>query len=278
MSLNKVELEKSLFCAQLCHLVYESDLNTKHDKIFKVVGEIDVAKQFKYFDKVGIDTQAFVLEREDILFVVFQGTQSKWDWIANLIMRFKQKKEFGSYHTGFVSVSDLSFPFVGNHVLSVLKNYPHKKVVLTGHSLGGAMATMYAHILKQKHPSVSIESLITFGQPRCGNFRFAEYFNSLKLDYKRFVNSGDYIADVPLPFLRGLWSHAGLGFVLSDSGLSLDNTNYESNLSLRILTPLKALVLLKKTKTLNKETFKQLSSNHDMPLYIKRIEEEIARK
>lgn len=278
MSLNKVELEKALFCAKLCHLVYEPDLEVNHKKISDLVSGIDVDKQFKYFDKVGFDTQAFVLQSGDAVFVVFQGTQTKLDWLANLIVRFKRKAEFGSYHTGFITVSELSFPSVGKHLISVIKENPNRKVVLTGHSLGGAMATMYAHILKQKYPSVSIESLITFGQPRCGNFKFTEYLNSLNLNYKRFVNTGDYIADVPVPFLKGLWSHAGLGYVLTESEMLLDNVNYESNLSFRILTPLKAIYQLYKANKLNKESIKKISSNHDMPLYIQNLEKEIARK
>lgn len=283
MSLNKVELEKALFCAKLCHLVYESDLKVNHKKVSDVIGTIELAKIFKYFDNVGFDTQAFILERGDVVYVVFQGTQSKWDWLMNLILRFKKSEVFGSYHTGFISVSELSFPMIGNHLLSIVKNNPNKKVVLTGHSLGGAMATMYAHILKQKHQEVAIESLVTFGQPRCGNYKFTEYLNSLNLDYKRFVNTGDYIADVPFPFFRGLWSHAGMGYVLSDSNMLLESANYEANLPFRLWTPLSAafhILKLKKFKfkDVNKDEIKEISSNHDMPLYIKRLEEEIARK
>lgn len=97
-------------------------------------------------------------------------------------------------------------------------------------------------------------------------------------NYKRFVNTGDYIADVPVPFLKGLWSHAGLGYVLTESEMLLDNVNYESNLSFRILTPLKAIYQLYKANKLNKESIKKISSNHDMPLYIQNLEKEIARK
>jgi len=283
MSLSKADLEKAKFCAVLCHAVYDPDLHKNPKRILEVVKGIDTDKQFKTFEKVGFDTQTLVLEKDDTLYIVFQGTQSKWDWLANLILRFKRSEVFGSYHTGFITVSELSFPVVGNHVLSVLKTNPNKKVVLTGHSLGGAMATMYAHILKQKHPDVKIESLVTFGQPRCGNFRFSEYLNSLNIDYKRFVNQGDYIADVPLPIVRGWWSHAGIGFVLSDNEMLLDSTNYETTWSLRVWAPAVAFYQLLKAKKfkfkdLKKEEVKPISLNHDMPLYIKRIEEEIARK
>lgn len=283
MLLSKADLEKSKFCAELCHAVYDPDLHKNPKRILDVVKGIDIDKQFKTFEKVGFDTQAFVLEKDDILYVVFQGTQSKLDWLANLILRFKRSEKFGAYHTGFITVSELSFPIVGNHVLSFFKNNPNKKLVLTGHSLGGAMATMYAHILKQKYPNVAIDSLITFGQPRCGNFKFTKYFNSLNLDYKRFVNTGDYIADVPIPLWQGLWAHSGTAFVLSDAEMQLESVNYESNISFRYWVPLAAIFELLKTKNfkpkeIKKEDLKKISSNHEMSLYIKRIDDEIARK
>lgn len=283
MSLSKTELEKAKFCAELCHAVYDPDLHQNPKRILNVVSGIDTDKQFKYFGNAGIDTQAFVLKKDDTVFVVFKGTEKTWDWIVNLYLKFTNDMKVGSYHSGFMLASRLSFDEVGTHFISVLKAYPNSKVVLTGHSLGGAMATMYAYILKKDHPSIEIESVVTFGQPRCGNFKFTDYLNSLKLDYKRFVNKGDYIADVPIPFRRGLWSHSGTGFVLSDSAMLLESVNYESTISFHYLTPLIAIYQLLKSKNfkvkeIKKEERKKISSNHEMPLYIKRIEEEIARK
>ncbi|MES2803276.1 MAG: lipase family protein [Bdellovibrionota bacterium] len=278
MSLSKSDLEKAKFCAQLCDLVYEPNLDTNYSKVIGLLPNIEIKNHFKYFGMVGFDTQALVLQKDDTIYIVFKGTQKNYDWAVNAFLRFTKDLKFGNYHSGFKWASELSFPTIGSYFLSSLASNPRLKIVLSGHSLGGAMATMYAHIIKQKHPGVTIDALITFGQPRCGNFKFAEYFNSLKIDYKRFVNKGDYIADVPLPIWRGLWSHAGSGFVLSESALTVDNTNYESDLSFRILKLVKTYFLLRKMKTLNKETFKQLSSNHDMSLYLKHIDEEIARK
>lgn len=283
MFLSKSVLDHVKFCAELSRAVYAPELLLNPENIESVVGELDVERDFKYFSIEACDTQAFVLIKGDFVYVSFQGTQSLFDWLKNFCMELKGINDIGHHHTGFMSVTEESFPIVGEHLLSVLKNYPNKKIVLTGHSLGGAMATLYAFILKQKHPNVNIHSLITFGQPRCGDKPFSEHLNSLKLDYKRFVNTGDYIADVPPPSAIGKWSHAGLGFVLSDMEMFLESINYESQNSFRILSALRATYqLLKannyKIKGLKKEDLKKISSNHEMSLYIKRIEDEIARK
>ena len=282
MSLSKSELQHAKFCAELCHLVYDPDLKANPKRVHDIVSDVNVESDFKYFDVVATDTQALILVKDDLIYVSFQGTQSLLDWLNNAWLDLKGINDVGHHHSGFMDVSEKSFLIVGKHLLSLLEHRPNSKVVLTGHSLGGAMATMYAFILKQKHSGVNIHSVITFGQPRCGDKPFSEYLNSLNLNYKRFVNDGDYIADVPSPSKWGNWSHAGLGFLLAESEMSLENANYEASLPKRIWTTVVAVFQLLrvknfKIKELNKEELKKISSNHDMPLYIKRIEEEINR-
>lgn len=61
---------------------------------------------------------------------------------------------------------------------------PSCKIVLTGHSLGGAMATLAAKEIVASGKQVT---LVTFGSPRIGNDKFASMIASMKIPTRRFV-------------------------------------------------------------------------------------------
>jgi Lipase (class 3) len=72
-------------------------------------------------------------------------------------------------------------------------------VVLTGHSLGGALATLYVadHIAVQ--PSgITIPLICTFASPKVGDYDFAVKFNDLGVTSWRIVDEPDPIPMLPL--------------------------------------------------------------------------------
>lgn len=69
-------------------------------------------------------------------------------------------------------------------------------VVVTGHSLGAALATLYAAENALIH-KVPIRSLYTFASPKIGDDDFVKTFNNLSLDSWRVVNSRDLIPHLP---------------------------------------------------------------------------------
>lgn len=66
------------------------------------------------------------------------------------------------------------------------------QVTVTGHSLGAAMATLYAGL----HPE---DELITFGSPRVGDATFAALFRGTAM--RRYVDCTDTVTTVPPPLL-----------------------------------------------------------------------------
>ncbi|KXZ49775.1 hypothetical protein GPECTOR_19g226 [Gonium pectorale] len=73
-------------------------------------------------------------------------------------------------------------------------------VLLTGHSLGGALATLAAYELakeKKDHGRLFDISLYTYGAPRVGNQAFAEDFDARVTDAWRMVNPKDVVPRVP---------------------------------------------------------------------------------
>jgi len=87
---------------------------------------------------------------------------------------------------------------------------PNPRIVITGHSLGGAMAALCAarlglnESIKKHNTKVS---LLTFGQPRVGDAKFKDLFEakngSMNDGYLRVVNEQDIFARVPPK--SGIW-------------------------------------------------------------------------
>jgi predicted lipase len=67
--------------------------------------------------------------------------------------------------------------------------------VLTGHSLGGALAQLAAVELAQQGYNIS---LMTFGSPRVGDGTFANIINSLVSQNFRVTHWRDPVVHVPL--------------------------------------------------------------------------------
>lgn len=99
-----------------------------------------------------------------------------------------------------------------------VKNAPPIRVVITGHSLGGAMATLCAARLGNSEEMKRLgvkTSLITFGQPRVGDGNFKKLFdekettnNNVMDGYLRIVNEQDVFARVPPK--SGIWIPDGV--------------------------------------------------------------------
>ena len=75
------------------------------------------------------------------------------------------------------------------------------KVVISGHSLGGALATLCAASLAKEFKANVIEC-VTFGQPRVGDKDFVASLDAQSLHYARVVHGGDLFARVPT---SGFW-------------------------------------------------------------------------
>lgn len=74
------------------------------------------------------------------------------------------------------------------------------KVYITGHSLGGALATLCALAVKKENPAVQV-TCITFGAPRTGNIGFASLCDS-KFECWHVINEDDPIPRVPWFFYK----------------------------------------------------------------------------
>ncbi|GAQ84071.1 Triacylglycerol lipase [Klebsormidium nitens] len=98
---------------------------------------------------------------------------------------------------------------------NALRADPEAKVYITGHSLGGALAALFAGLLAAENDVMAerIGGLYTFGQPRIGDWSFAEYLhNKLNLPEQRYVRliyANDLVPRVPFNSSMHQYKHLG---------------------------------------------------------------------
>jgi len=91
--------------------------------------------------------------------------------------------------------------------LNFMEKYPGYSVLVTGHSLGGALASITATNLQRSLKGQREIYLVTFGQPRTGNSAYAEYVDKMLVNSSfRVVANKDLVPHVPLEII-GAYHH-----------------------------------------------------------------------
>lgn len=157
--------------------------------------------------------QAALVEHEDYLCMAFRGTDEISDWLDNA-NALPKRALFGSFHRGFCcSVEDIWQPLFD--VYQEFKSARARPLFITGHSLGGAMATIAASRLI--YDDLPFTSTYTFGQPRAMTLDTARIFNSdAKQRVFRFVNNNDIVTRVPTRTMG--YSHVGTMLYIAEDG------------------------------------------------------------
>ncbi len=194
--------------AQLANLVYQkksdTDQTPDQEEIINKLRDIDS----EYLSVYGFDknsAQAMVVSHKDFIGIAFRGTNEINDWLDNL-NAFPEIALFGKFHRGFYrSVEDL-WSDIKSHVEKIRQDLGKKPVFITGHSLGGAMASVAA--AKYIHKDEPFTSVYTFGQPRAMTRNTARTFNAEAGGrYFRFQNNEDIVTRVPARIMN--YSHVG---------------------------------------------------------------------
>lgn len=100
---------------------------------------------------------------------------------------------------------------------------PVRPTVVTGHSLGAALATLFV-VENDSKRKFDISTLCTFASPRVGNMEFVHLFNKLPIDSWRIVNSRDLVPKLPLkiPVLID-YEHVDAPYSFDSAGLAKNN-------------------------------------------------------
>lgn len=163
-----------------------------HEKEKKrLVSDLDIINMniVETFDSNG--TQAMLVENDRFYVLAFRGTEatSIADIKADLNGVTMQCESMGRIHTGFND----AFAEVHIDIYKCIEALDDDKpLFITGHSLGGALATVAAKKLKfKKH---GIAACYTYGSPRVGD---EEWMGGIKTPIYRIVNSADPVTMLP---------------------------------------------------------------------------------
>jgi hypothetical protein len=146
------------------------------------------------------DTHGYVgyLESQKKIFVVFRGSSSMANWYTNLDLRTipYEACEGCLAHEGFSYAHAQIKDQVYDSVKLLQKRFPAYNIAVVGHSLGGALATLTALDLIHNDFPKDIQ-LVTFGQPRVGNEKFALYASGLLTNPIRMTHFRDCVPHAP---------------------------------------------------------------------------------
>lgn len=173
-----------------------------------------------FFKEEG--TECYVANNDRFAIVVFRGSEitrkrEKSD-LNEMVADLKTDMDFrltdweqgGKVHRGFKEALEEVWPDLLPHISKIQEK--GCKIWVTGHSLGGALATLFAGRYG------NVRGVYTFGSPRVGNEVFKEH---LGVEIYRFVNNHDIVPRLPPP---GVYVHVGKLKFIDRDGVVRDTT------------------------------------------------------
>lgn len=195
------------FLAYKTGLAYRSPGKIRHDLLgldTKGRPYKEGIDQFAFFDtsqpgstvRYG-DTQAYVFVHQRTGYLIFRGTSSFSDWYTNLSLLLTTDtyaqlgtvpqtlvgSKYPARHTGFAIAWGSVAPDIKIWVEDQMRHHRIDKIVLSGHSLGGALAILGAHDFATNR-ICPVHAVITFGAPKVGGPDFKADYESPRLGLK----------------------------------------------------------------------------------------------
>ncbi|MEK4511335.1 lipase family protein [Paenibacillus sp. FSL K6-2524] len=189
------EEQWAIFLAAICGQTYSQFSNSDGSFVVPLNYVVCDTIQAKSINNVW-ESFGFILESPQEIIIAFRGTSSTPNWISNLIAsqkRIKYIKEDCLTHRGFTDI----YSSARSEIISALsKLSPSKTLYITGHSLGGALATLCAiDIAANTH--YTSPNLFTYGSPRVGDPAFAKVFSKYVPNSYRIANPFDIVTHAP---------------------------------------------------------------------------------
>lgn len=192
--MKSINWDTAVLCAKVSALAYEEPARMER---WLRANKIE-HKKLKFFEKDGAQAYGMHLNNGFVL-IAFRGTElNSWNDIRADIMAWSTSSEtVGRVHTGFKGELDK----LQSSILEWLGSLTDKRLLITGHSLGAAMASIFAARMSARNVDVE---LYTYGSPRVGNKEWAAQFDNIRA--YRFVNNNDVVTRVPFDIL---YEHVG---------------------------------------------------------------------
>lgn len=161
-----------------------------------------------YYERDGAQAYLFAGETDSVL--ACRGTEpNEWNDIrADANATSALAETVGKVHSGFKQEVDDLWPELEQALID-----NQNALWFTGHSLGGAMATICAGRCFLSHISSMPSGLFSYGSPRVGDKR---YINYCDINHIRWVNNNDIVTRVPPAWLG--FRHGGREMYLDANG------------------------------------------------------------
>jgi hypothetical protein len=227
-------VENTLYKFFPYHELYDTKLIEQNYKkefknVFGTDRKTDGGEPVGYFFKNNKQLNGFIYYNEKIrrLYLVFKGSSSFKDFIHDLkttpsdysklpFLSSLKTNDSGipNGHAGFASLIKDDVVNIISLLLSFTDKYNPDEIVITGHSLGGALSTVLAFCLGYAIKNREIElignpsiHLVTFGAPMIFSdylrVKFNELIDSNIMTYDRITNNGDIVVGIPPVFSHG---------------------------------------------------------------------------
>lgn len=214
----------ALRCARLSKEVYQSfSLEPRFSIGASLVPEL--------IEIAVTDTQLAIIpdSNQDIGYIVFRGSNAEQDWLTNFdfnqrsyewsnrskaayreavsdaavqVIRNREMTYPSAYaptskpikmHSGFVN----AYLSARDRVHDAVKRSGLSRWLITGHSLGGALANLCGLDLQYNFSPDVVPQVYTFGAPKVGNGAFVDSYNERVPDTFRFVYGNDLVSGLP---------------------------------------------------------------------------------
>ncbi|MCL7038790.1 hypothetical protein MKW94_020946 [Papaver nudicaule] len=187
-------------------------------------------------------TQAFMLrdkrsDDEDLTVVSFRGTEmfDSDAWSTDVDISWYELSNVGKVHGGFMKALGLqkkqgwpkeivqttsrpqvAYYHIREKLRKIIQENEKAKFIVTGHSLGGALAAIFPVILAYHGETEllqRLEGVYTFGQPRVGDQKLAEFMeeqmNLHNVRFLRYVYGNDMVPRLPYDDKTFMFKHFG---------------------------------------------------------------------
>ena len=161
------------------------------------------------------DTQAFITHHDELILIAVRGT---YELIADGLrdadaLQVPFQDTDSKVHRGFYEAAQKAYDFV---VKYLDRFHVGQKLLICGHSLGGAVALLLSEMLRRRTNFDYYIQIYTYGAPRAGDANFAK--GAAPLVHYRMVNHND-----PVPSVPGSWMNTKAGVYGTGAALTFIN-------------------------------------------------------
>jgi pimeloyl-ACP methyl ester carboxylesterase len=175
-----VDLDRAIQCVELAQLSYAASSQAQRLALGR--------HGYRHFESLaGRGGRDYLLLVDDgtARIIAVRGSDDVWDWLTNA--RFwHSDSPVGRVHTGFLEAATTLLASLDGRL-------DERPVYFTGHSMGGAVASLMAAL--RAAGGAPVAGVYTFGQPQVGLKSFNDQFRrQCSFPYFRFVHGADALA------------------------------------------------------------------------------------